>query len=119
MTEEELFSQASAVLVAHLTSVQEIAAPDDMKGAYKQIIEASAQAIEVIKGKPPDDEKVRSAPFAYGNCTLPLLAGADYIFFLQDRDPYITFLTGSAGPILNRNGSEVRERLDKLRSLAK
>jgi len=117
--EEELFSQASVVFVAHLKSVAEIAAPDDMKGAYKQILEASVSTMEVIKGTPPADAKVRSAPFAYGNCTLPLLAGADYIFFLQDQDPYITFLTGSAGPILNLDGTEVRERLKKLRSLGK
>ncbi|CCD98968.1 hypothetical protein [Bradyrhizobium sp. STM 3809] len=118
-TEEELFSRASVVFVAHLTSVREIDAPDDMKAAYKQIIEASVQTIEVIKGKPPEDGKLRSGPFGYGNCTLPLLAGADYIFFLQDQNPYITFLTGSAGPILNRQGTEVRKRLEKLRSLAK
>ncbi|MGJ4890557.1 hypothetical protein ACQR1Y_20345 [Bradyrhizobium sp. HKCCYLRH3099] len=118
-TEEEWFSRASAVLVVHLTSVQESPAPDDMKGGYKQIIEASVQTIEVIKGRPPEDGRVRSAPFGYGNCTLPLLAGADYIFFLRDGEPNITVLTGSAGPILNLDGIEVRERLEKLRSLAR
>lgn len=114
-----MFSQASTVLVAHLTSVEEIAAPNDMKGAYNKIIEASITTIELIKGKPPADGKVRSAPFGYGNCTIPFLAGADYVFFLQNEGAYITFVTGSAGPILNLDGAKVREKLEKLRALAK
>src|ERR1700756_3382819 len=82
-TEEELFSQASSVFVAHLTSVKEISAPDDVKSAYENIIEGSFSTIELIKGEPPANGKVRSAPYGYGNCTIPFLAGADYIFFMQ------------------------------------
>jgi hypothetical protein len=118
-TEEELFSQASSVFVAHLTSVEEIAAPDDMKRFLKNIIEGSFSTIERIKGEPPASRKVRSAPYAFGNCTIPFMAGADYIFFLQKEDDYITFLSGSAGPFINLDGTKVRERLEKLRALAK
>lgn len=118
-TDEELLARASAVVVAHLTSVEEIDVPANMKGAYNTIVEASVSTIESIKGSPPKNGKVRSAPFGYGNCTLPLLAGADYILFLNEKDPYITSLSGSTGPILNLDAVEVRERLAKLRSLAK
>lgn len=118
-SEEVLFAKATAVFVAHVTSVAEIAAPDDVRKVYQQILEASINTVEVIKGQPPADAKVRSLPFGYGNCTLPLLAGADYIFFLQDQGPYITFVTGSAGPILNLDGTKERQRLERLRSLAK
>ncbi|MGJ4948619.1 hypothetical protein [Bradyrhizobium sp. HKCCYLS20291] len=118
-SEEQLFAKATSVFVAHVTSVAEIAAPDDVKKVYPQILEASIQTIEVIKGQPPAEAKVKSLPLGYGNCTLPLLAGADYIFFFQDQVSYVTFVTGSAGPILNLGGTEVRGRLEKLRSLAK
>ncbi|WP_257167255.1 hypothetical protein [Bradyrhizobium sp. SRS-191] len=118
-SEEQLFAKATSVFVAHVTSVAEIAAPDDVRKHYPQILEASINTIEVIKGQPPADAKVRSLPLGYGNCTLPLLAGADYIFFFQDQLSYVTFVTGSAGPILNLAGTEVRGRLERLRSLAK
>jgi hypothetical protein len=122
--EQELFSRASSVFVAHLTSVSEVAAPEDMKGiyskgAYTKIIEGSFNTIELIKGEPPADRKVRSAPYSYGNCTIPFLAGADYIFFLQKEDDYITFVSGSSGPIINLDGTKVREKLEELRALAK
>ena len=118
-TEQELFSQASSVFVAHLTSVSEVSAPEDIKGIYRKIVEASFSPIELIKGEPPASRKVRSAPYGFGNCTIPLLAGADYIFFLQKEDDYITFLSGSAGPIVNLDGTKVREKLERLRALAK
>jgi hypothetical protein len=118
-TEEELFSQASSVFVAHLTSVAEISAPDDVKKSHKNIIEGSFSTIEPIKGEPPASRKVRSVPYGFGNCTIPLLAGADYIFFLQKEDDYITFLSGSAGPIVNLDATKVREKLEKLRALSK
>ncbi|WP_092025062.1 hypothetical protein [Bradyrhizobium sp. OK095] len=118
-TEQELFSQASSVFVAHLTSVSEIPAPDDMKGVYGKIIEGSFQTIEQIKGAPPASGKVRSAPYGFGNCTIPFMAGADYIFFLRAEDDYIMFVNGSAGPVMNLNGTKVRERLESLRAMAK
>jgi hypothetical protein len=118
-TEEELFAQASSVFVAHLTSVEENSAPNDMKEIYKNIVVGSFETIELIKGKLPPNGKVKSAPYGFGNCTIPLLAGADYIFFLQKDDDYVTFVSGSAGPILNLHATKVREKIEKLRALAK
>jgi hypothetical protein len=123
-TEQELFSQASSIFVAHLTSVSEIPTPDDIKGIYDKrvydnILEGSFRTIELIKGEPPASGKVRSAPFGTGNCTIPFLVGADYIFFLRKEDDYIVFVTGSAGPVMDLNGTEVRERLEGLRAMAK
>ncbi|MBV9458711.1 MAG: hypothetical protein JO141_14495, partial [Bradyrhizobium sp.] len=114
-----MFSQASTVFVAHLTSVSEVPAPDDVKKAYKNIIEGTFDIIEPIKGVPPPGKKVRSTPYGIGNCTIPLLAGADYIFYLRSEDDYIMFVTGSAGPIMNLDGKAVREKLERLRALAK
>ncbi|MBV9563804.1 MAG: hypothetical protein JOY90_25665 [Bradyrhizobium sp.] len=114
-----MFSQASSVFVAHLTSVSEVSAPEDMKGANSKIIEGSFNTIELIKGAPPASRKVRSVPYGFGNCTVPFLAGADYIFFLQKEDDYITFVSGSTGPIINLDGTRVREKLEQLRALAK
>jgi hypothetical protein len=122
-TEQELFSQASSIFVAHLTSVSEIPLPDNVKGIYKgiydKILEGSFQTIELIKGEPPASGKVRSAPFENGNCTIPFLVGADYIFFLRKEDDYIMFVTGSAGPVMDLKGTDVRKRLEGLRAMAK
>jgi hypothetical protein len=89
------------------------------KKLYKNIIEGTFSTIEPIKGEPPASRKVRSVPYGFGNCTIPLLAGADSSFFLQKEDDYITFVSGSAGPIVNLNVTKVREKLEKLRALAK
>jgi hypothetical protein len=110
-TEEELFSQARSVFVAHLTSVKEVAAPESVKEYYQNIIEGNVTIIEIIKGTPPLDGKVRSMPYGYGNCTIPFLVGADYLFFLSSDDEYISFLAGSGGPILNLNALKVQEKL--------
>ena len=105
--------------MAPLTSVSEIPARDDVKGAHGNIIEGSFETVELIKGEPPASGKVRSSPYGVGNCTIPFLAGSDYVFFLQKEDDYITFVSGSAGPFMNLSGTKVRERLEKLRAMAK
>lgn len=117
-TEEELFSQASAVFVAHLISTQEVAEADPDK-KQQGVIEGTFRVLEILKGSPPANSKVRSWQFLPGNCTLPFISGGDYIFFLANNNDYITFVSGSAGPILNLNATEVQKQLNQLRALAK
>jgi hypothetical protein len=121
-TQEELFSAASAVFVAHLTKTEEVKPADPSKDA-EGVIEGTFRVIEILKGQPPADGKVKSELFFPGNCTIPLISGMDYIFFIDNRfldkkENYIWWPSGSAN-IMNINGSQVQQMLTKLRALPK
>jgi hypothetical protein len=115
-TPEELFAQAATVFVAHVIKVQEMTGSDLEK---HKTVQATFRAIEKLKGSPPSSSYVLSDMYSYGNCTLPLLAGADYIFFMKDDNDHINSLEGSAGPILNLHATQVQGLLEKLRAQAK
>jgi hypothetical protein len=117
-TPEELFAQAATVFVAHVIKVQEMTA-SDMDKHEAGTVQATFRAIEILKGSPPSSSSVLSDMYSYGNCTLPLLAGADYIFFMKDDNDHINSLEGSAGPILNLHATQVQSSLEKLRAQAK
>ncbi|MGE5516179.1 MAG: hypothetical protein ACM31D_10200 [Bacteroidota bacterium] len=116
-TAEELFANAAAVVVGHLIMVEQVTAPNlDKHDAG--VIEGTFSPIEVIKGEVPVGNKVRSQTFLPGNCALPLLVGSDYVFFLDGKDNFVTWITGSAS--LGFPGSPAVERArEKLRSLRK
>lgn len=117
-TQEELFSEASAVFVAHLVRVEEIETAAQAKDGLAKI-EGTVRVIEVLKGSPPASNKIKSLTFGPGNCTIPLLAGSDYVLFQSRDDEYITWMVGSVGPIWNLEGREPQELLEKLRARAK
>lgn len=103
---EELFAKATAVFVgrvvrveeAGVVSVREILAvppwvkvetvpPKDFVESLPPYpaIEATFRVVEIVKGQPPADGKVR-AP-RYVHCNGPLvLAGLDHIFFLSESN---------------------------------
>jgi hypothetical protein len=116
-TEEDLFSKASAVFIGHLTKTEEIMPRG--KGKYEAgEIEGTFNLVEVLKGEPPADHKIKSMIYGPGNCTLPLLSGFDYILFTNNDDKYITTFSGSSAE-LNLDAPRVRERLERLRALKK
>ncbi|MGE5516877.1 MAG: hypothetical protein ACM31D_13765 [Bacteroidota bacterium] len=116
-TAEELFANAATVVVGHLIKVEQVAAADIDKHDAG-VIEGTFSPIEIIKGEAPADNKVKSQTFFPGNCTLPLLVGSDYVFFLDGKDNFVSWITGSAS--LGFPGSPAVERArEKLRSLRK
>jgi hypothetical protein len=117
-TPEELFAQAATVFVAHVIKVQEMMA-SNMEKHEAGTVQATFRAIEILKGSPPSSSYVMSDAYSYGNCTLALLAGADYIFFMKDDNDHINSLEGSTGPILNLHATQVQSLLEKLRAQAK
>ncbi|MBV8536257.1 MAG: hypothetical protein JO128_11730 [Alphaproteobacteria bacterium] len=80
-------------------------------------VEASFRTIEIFKGYPPADGKVRSPAFGPGNCSVPLLAGSDYILFLYENN--LVLLPGGSELVFNLEGTEVKKALGELRELAK
>jgi hypothetical protein len=101
-TEEELFANATAVFVGHVTRVEEagvvslrerLAFPPWFKTEWQPskaeleslppfpAVEATFQVVEVFKGQPPADGKIRAPVGNY--CTGPiLLVASDHVFFL-------------------------------------
>ncbi|MGB3810516.1 MAG: hypothetical protein WA943_10495 [Parvibaculum sp.] len=113
---EDLFSDAATVVVAHLTKVEEIDAPNENN--RMGVIQGTFRPIEVIKGKLPAGNKVKSPAFGPGNCSIPLLAGMDYVFYLDGKLNYVTWVTGSE--LLDELDSpSARQVLEKLHKLKK
>ena len=112
-TVEELFAKATSVFVAHVVRTQET----NLKIEGIPIVEGEFRLVEEIKGTPPQDYRVRDFVYGYGNCSLGLLAGLDYVFFIQkDWSDLVVFPSGSR-PIININGKASVELLQKLRRL--
>lgn len=112
-TVDELFTKATSVFVARVVRTQET----DLKVEGIPIVEGEFRLIEEIKGAPPQDYRVRDFVYGYGNCSLGLLAGLDYVFFIQkDWSGLVVFPSGSR-PIININGRASVEFLQKLRRL--
>src|SRR5262249_55218590 len=103
-SDEELFAKASAVFVGHVIRVEEagtvslselLAYPPWVTPEWRQpkaileslpptpAVEATFRVVEVFKGQPPADGKIRAPVGNY--CTGPLLLpGSDHVFFLHD-----------------------------------
>jgi hypothetical protein len=99
-SDEELFAKATAVFVGHVARVEEagavsiselLASPPWIKTKWQPseaeslppspAVEATFRVVEVFKGQPPADGKIRAPVGNY--CTGPiLLVGSDQVFFL-------------------------------------
>jgi hypothetical protein len=112
-TIEQLFAKSTSVFVAHILRTQESA----LKVSDIPIIEGEFRLVEVIKGTPPPDYKVRDFVYGYGNCSLGLLAGLDYVFFIQKENHDLVVWPSGSQPLININGKESAEFLEKLRRL--
>jgi hypothetical protein len=116
-TDEELFRKATTVFLARVVRTEEKQHAWRASSKPMPIVEGDFQIVEVLKGQPPVDGKVRDFTFGPGNCSLGLLAGADYIFFIQPgQENFVLWPTGSR-MIINREGTEVVRLLEKLRKL--
>jgi hypothetical protein len=113
-TRAQLFARASSIFTAHLLRTEEIPAT----GRPIADVEATFRTIEVFKGQPPATGKVRTLVYGPGNCSVPLLAGADYLLFLYDSD-YVLLLPGGSELIWNLEGRVAKKLLAELRELAK
>jgi hypothetical protein len=115
---EQRFAEASAVFVARIVRTDE--AKLVYGGETHAIVEGTFRPIEVLKGQPPADGKVRSLVYGPGNCTIPLLAGWDYVFFLVPGDGhnFVGWPNGSFGTF-NIEGTEPKRILEELRKLSK
>jgi hypothetical protein len=92
-TYEDKFRRAISIFTAHVVSTEEKVEPsaDIMDG---RVIYATVKVVEMFKGQPPADGRVKSGVFSNGNCTIPIMAGNDYLIFLYE-DSLVHFPGGS------------------------
>lgn len=115
-TERQLFEKATSVFVAHVFRTEEKQSPVGPNKASIPIVEGDFRIIETLKGTPPSDGKVRDVVFGPGNCSLGLMAGLDYLFFVNDSQEFVSWPTGSR-PFINIEGTEPKKLLENLRAL--
>jgi hypothetical protein len=110
-TIEQGFARASTIFVARIVPTEE----SQMTLDGEELIEGTFRVSEVFKGEPPQDPKVRSWVFQPTNCSIPLLAGWDYVFFLYpENDRNFVDATRGSFPLEGRGD----RRLEELRKLS-
>ena len=118
-TDAELFAKAHSVFLAHIVRTDEKAPRTDIFKASVSYVEGDFQVVEVLKGQPPADGKVNDLVFGPGNCSLGLLAGLDYLFFIQDEKTKMVLWPTGSRAFINREGTEAVKLLTQLRALPK
>src|SRR5262245_33696377 len=84
-TTRQQFAAATAVFVARIVRTEEARMVLEPFGETP-IVEGTFRVIEALKGQPPEGGKIRRLLFGPGNCTIPILAGWNYVFFLYESD---------------------------------
>lgn len=115
-TTEYFFRNAATVLVARMTKVEEIEATDEFAGF--PLVEGTLRSIELLKGKLPAGNKVRGLVYGPGNCSIPFIAGWDYILYLDGEHNFVLWPSGSEAYI-NIEEEEPQEEIAELRALSK
>ncbi len=115
LSDADLFAKASAVFVARIARADEVEMPHPYGGRGAPAVEATFRLIEVLKGRPPADGKVRG-PLPH-LCTRSLLVGLDYVIFLDaDDDNFILWSQDNGTrplPIDMPNGGSTPNSEDK------
>src|SRR5262245_26456103 len=122
-TDEGMFEEAAAVFVAHIVRADEVEMQYPGAGVGPGV-EATFRLIEVLKGQPPGDSKIRG-PIPV-MCMMPLQAGLDYVIFLNEGDTFIVWAESrGTRPLIDRPTADdaacyYRQcTLEKLRALGR
>ncbi|WP_428246575.1 hypothetical protein [Ferrovibrio sp.] len=112
MTDAERFEHASAVFYARITRLG-IPQGNTLSRATDAPLIGNFELIETFKGKPPEDGSVHEDQTS---CSLPLLPGAYYVFFMFDERARSSWGGGSRG-FLKADDPEALRMLAELRAL--
>lgn len=113
----DLYREASAVFIAHVSKTEEVLPePNSKYGRFPYVI-GHFQLIEKIKGEPPESKIIKDQVLGPGNCSVGLMAGWDYVVFLRpENEEFITTFSGSEGTY-NLKAKQVQEYIEKIRAL--
>lgn len=114
-TVEQQFRKASEVFLARIVSTKEMVCRDSRFPGDIPVVEGRYQLKEIFKGNPSAEAPVRDFVFGFGNCSLGLLAGLHYVFFVYDDHRFVLLPNGIAA-IVNLDSANVQEYLAQLRT---
>jgi hypothetical protein len=115
-TEEEKFAQAKEVFLARVVRVEESSKPERIGSTEIKAVQGTYKLVEVFKVEPKDNDTVVDFVFNPGNCSLGIMAGLHYVFFIRPENRLVLWVYGSRG-YMNLDGSTPKKDLARLREL--
>lgn len=116
-TDEEKFAKAKEVFLARVVRVEEAAEPARWGNVEFKAVQGTYKLLEVFKGEPRDGDTVLDFVFNPGNCSLGIMAGLHYVFFIRPENRLVLWVGGSRGYI-NLEGSVPKADIARFRALA-
>jgi hypothetical protein len=117
-TDEQNFQKANEVFIARIVGTDEKTFHNERFVNGIPVVEGRYHLVETLKGHPSQDGIVRDFVYSKGNCSLGLLTGITYLFFISDDSRLVLTPDGSRG-IINMDAEPIRQTLTKLRELSK
>ena len=117
-TEEEKFARAKEIFLARVVRVEETGKVERIGGGEVKTVQGTYKLMEVFKGDPKDGDTVLDFVFNPGNCSLGIMAGLYYVFFIQPENRLVLWVNGSRGYI-NLDGSTPKADFERFRALAR
>jgi hypothetical protein len=117
-TEEEKFARAKEVFLARVVRVEETGKAERIGGGEVRTVQGTYELVETFKGEPKDGDTVLDFVFNPGNCSLGIMAGLYYVFFVLPENRLVLWVNGSRGYI-NLDGSTPKADFERFRALAR
>ena len=117
-SEEAKFEQAKEVFLARIVRVEETGTSARIGTSETSTVQGTYKLIEVFKGEPKDNGTVLDFVFTPGNCSLGIMPGLYYVFFIRPENRLVLWINGSRG-YLNLDGSVPKRDLERFRELGR
>ena len=98
-TEEQKFAMAKEVFLARMVRVEESEQPQRVGNTDVRTVTGTYKLLEVFKGEPRDGGTVIDFVFTPANCSLGIMAGLYYVFFIRPDSRLVLGVNGSRGYI--------------------
>ena len=118
ISDEEKFARAKEVFLARVIRVEEAATPARWGSVEFKAVQGTYKLLEVFKGEPKDGDTVLDFVFNPGNCSLGIMAGLYYVFFIRPENRLVLWVGGSRGYI-NLEGSVPKADIARFRTLGR
>ena len=117
-TEEQKFAMAKEVFLVRMVRVEESAQPQRVGNTEVKTVTGTYKLLEVFKGEPKDGDTVTDFVFTPSNCSLGIMAGLYYVFFIRPDNRLVPWVNGSRGYI-NLDGSVPKADFARFREYAR
>lgn len=115
-SDEAKFAQAKEVFLARVVRVEETGKSERLGTSEVKTVQGTYKLIETFKGEPKDNDTVLDFVFTPGNCSLGIMPGLYYVFFVRPENRLVLWINGSRGYI-NLDGSVPKRDLQRFRML--